>query len=203
MRPFHALVGGLVLLTISGCHVSTHKDGKNENVDIGTPFGSMHVKTNDNVDTAGIGITPYPGAQIAKKDNKNDGAADVNMSFGTFHLGVKAASLVTADDPDKVLAFYKKDLSKYGDVLECQGRHAVGSPDRTAEGLTCDFDNNRSAHIEWNTDGNHNTELRCGSKEHQHIVAVEKKDGQTKIGLVSLDLPTSLMHHGNNPRDTD
>ena len=203
MRFLTALALCTALLATAGCHVSSHKNGDNDNVDIGTPFGSMHVKTNNNVDTADIGITPYPGAQILKKD-KDKGAADVNMNFGAFHLGVKAASFTTPDDPDKVLAFYKQDLSKYGDVLQCQGRHTIGNPTRTAEGLTCDFDTNRSGHIEWNTDGDHDTELRTGSKEHQHIVAVEKKDGQTRIGLVALDLPTRLLHHDrDHDRQTD
>jgi hypothetical protein len=202
MRTLPALTVSLLVVTVlAGCHVSTHKNGDNDNVSIGTPFGSMQVKTNDNVAASGLGITPYPGATLVKKhDGDHDnGAADVNMSFGSFHLGVKAVSYATPDGPDKVLAFYKKDLGKYGAVLQCKNDHAIGEPTRTAEGLTCDHDNGKVVHVD-DSDSD-KTELRTGSKTHQHIVAIETKDGGTKIGLVSLDLPSDFS--GNSHKDSD
>lgn len=204
MRLLSALaVPSLLLVTVlSGCHVTSHKNGDSDNVSIGTPFGSMQVKTNDNVETSGLGITPYPGAQMVKKD-KDNGAADVNMSFGRFHLGVKAASYTTPDAPAKVLAFYRKDLGKYGVVLECNGKHSVGDADRTAEGLTCDFNDNSGGHISWDTDVDKATELRTGSKQHQHIVAVQTRDGATRIGLVSLDLPNGISAHSEKEKESD
>jgi hypothetical protein len=207
MRFISALaVSSLLLSTaLAGCHITSHKNGGNDNVDIGTPFGSMQVKTNNNVDAMGLGITPYPGAQMLKKD-KDNGAADVNMSFGNFHLGVKAVGYTTSDDQDTVIAFYKKDLGRYGVVLECEGSRTVGQPARTAEGLTCSDGAHKSGHISWDTDDNDSDstdkiELRSGSKQRQHIVAVEKKDNATKIGLVSLDLPRNLS--SDNHKDTD
>jgi len=191
MKPFHAVcvaLTTLALLPLCGCHVSSHKNGENQNVDIGTPFGSMQVKTNKNVNDAGIGITPYPGAVPAKDDGNND-AADINMSFGSFHLGVRAASFQTSDPQDKVLGFYKQDLARYGDVLECAGSTPVGDPKRTSQGLTCVENKDsypRKVHI------GSGLELRTGSPQHQHIVAIESKDGGTRIGLVALELPSHL-----------
>lgn len=214
MRFISALAVSFFLAStaLSGCHVTSHKNGGNDNVDIGTPFGSMQVKTNDNVDTIGLGITPYPGAQMVKKD-KDNGAADVNMSFGSFHLGVKAVAYTTPDDQDTVIAFYKKDLGRYGVVLECEGSRTVGQPTRTSEGLACSDGAHKSGHISWDTDdGDSNNssdkiELRTGSKQRQHIVAVEKKGNATKIGLVSLDLPRNFPggdNKGDNKdKDTD
>jgi len=203
MRLLSALaVPSLLLVTVlSGCHITSHKNGDSDNVSIGTPFGSMQVKTNDNVEASGLGITPYPGAQMLKKD-KDNGAADVDMSFGKYHLGVKAVGYTTSDAPDKVLAFYRKDLGKYGVVLECNGKHSVDGPGRTAEGLTCDFDDS-SGHVSLDTDLDKATELRTGSKQHQHIVAVQTKDGATKIGLVSLDLPTGLSDDKDKEKESD
>jgi hypothetical protein len=201
MRLLSALAGpSLLLVTVlSGCHVTSHKNGDSDNVSIGTPFGSMQVKTNDNVEASGLGITPYPGAQIVKKD-KDNGAADVNMSFGNFHLGVKAASFLTSDNPDKVMAFYKADLARYGDVLHCNGKNAVGTPVRTDTGLTCDSD--KGDNIDWSSDDAGKMELRAGSKLHQHIVELEPKDGGTKIGLVSLDLP-NISDHKDKEKESD
>ncbi len=184
---------GMAALLLSGCHIESHKNGKNDDVNIGTPFGSMQVKTNDKASTAGIGLTQYPGSVPANDDGNND-SADVNMSFGSFHLGVKAAGFQTPDSTDKVLAFYKNDLKRYGDIIQCQGKHSVGKPDRTSQGLTCD--ENSGAH-HGNIEVGSGMELRTGSPQRQHIVAIESRDGGTKIGLVALDLPSQLHSHGD------
>ncbi len=198
-------VSSLACLLLSGCHVIEHKNGNRDNVDIGTPFGSMHVKTNDAADTSAIGLTLYPGATPVKDDDDKDtNSANVDMSFGGFHLGVKAASFQTPDSQDQVLAFYRKDLAaRYGDVIECRDDHAVGSPTRTSQGLTCD--SNHGPHVK-TSDGHSkgfaimsgdssDLELRAGSDLHQHIVGVESRNGGTKIGLVALDLPSHLSGH--------
>ena len=77
--------------------------------------------------STGLGLPVYPGAELVKKD-KNNGAADVNMSFGSFQLRVKAASYRTQDSPDQVTAFYRKALGRYGDVIQCQNDKPVGTP---------------------------------------------------------------------------
>jgi len=180
-------------LLLSGCHVIDHKNGNKDNVDIGTPFGSMQVKTDNGSDTSAIGLSIYPGATPLKDVNKDTNSADVNMSFGNFHLGVKAAAFQTTDGQDKVLAFYRKDMAKYGDVIECKGSTSVGQPAHTAQGLACDTSNGNHVHA-GDLDGS-DLELRAGSELHQHIVGVESKDGGTKIGLVMLDLPSHLGTH--------
>ena len=193
----HAIaVLSLVGLLLCGCNVETHNDGKNDNVKIGTPFGSMNVKTNDNVDNSAIGITQYPGSVPAhdKDSDKDKDSADVNMNFGSFHLSVKAAGFQTHDSQDKVLAFYRNDLKRYGEVIQCNDSTTVGKPDRTSQGLTCD-DDNGSKHGRTHTGSG--LELRTGSPQRQHIVSVENKDGGTRIGLVALELPVQIHSHDN------
>jgi hypothetical protein len=187
-----AFAAPLLCLALAGCHVSSHGNGKNDNVDIGTPFGSMHVKTNDTTSTAAIGLAPYPGAVPLKDGDQDGNSADVNMSFGSFHLGVQAASFQTADSPDKVLAFYRKDLARYGEVIECRDNAPVGQPTHTVLGLTCNDQGHHHSIVIQDSD----LELRAGSPEHQHIVSTDAKDGGTKIGLVALDLPSGLNQHG-------
>jgi hypothetical protein len=191
-----AVIFGAVLA--GGCRISSDKHGDSDNVKIATPFGGMQVKTNDAVVLAGIGLPEYPGAVLVKKDKENgkhdDGAADVNFSFGSFQLRVKAASYRSTDGPDAVIAFYRKALGRYGDVIQCQDNKAVGSPTHTAEGLTCDNDkeNHLSVSSDQHTVGKDATrkmELKAGSKLHQHIVSVEPDGNGTKFGLVVLDLP--------------
>jgi hypothetical protein len=170
---------------ISGCRIESDKKNGNDNVKIATPFGGMTVKTNDAV-VDGLGLPIYPGAELVKKD-KNNGAADVNMSFGSFQLRVKAASYRTQDGPEQVTAFYRKALGRYGDVIQCQHDKPVGTPTQTTEGLTCD--NEKQNHVYVNDDESGKMELKAGSKQHQHIVAIDPEGNGTKFGLVALDLP--------------
>ena len=189
------LLAGAACALLAGCNVSqSSHGGHGDNVRVSTPFGSMHIKTDNDANVIGIGLSAYPGAvPVKENDGKKNDAADINLNFGDFHLGVKAASFQTSDSPDKVEAFYRKDMAHYGDVLECRGDKAVGQPARTAEGLTCSDDLNRhEIHVSEN--GNE-IELRAGSPGHMHIVGLQPRDGGTKIGLVALDLPT---HHDSS-----
>ena len=184
---------------MSGCRIESDKRNGNDNVKIATPFGGMTVKTNDAAVVDGLGLPVYPGAELVKKD-KNNGAADVNMSFGSFQLRVKAASYRTTDSPDQVTAFYRKALGRYGDVIQCQNDKPVGTPTRTAEGLTCD--NEKHNHVYVNDDESGKMELKAGSKQHQHIAAIDPEGNGTKFGLVALDLPGHLSFGDKDDQHT-
>lgn len=186
-----AIVGTVLM---SGCRVESSKQNGNDNVKIATPFGGMQVKTNDTMVLEGMGLPAYPGAVLVKNDNDH-GSADVNMSFGSFHLRVKVASYQTPDSPDKVEAFYRKALRRYGDVIQCSDDKPVGEPSHTEEGLTCDND---KKHITINDDMSRKMELKAGSKQHQHIVAINPEGTGTKLGLVVLDLPGHFSGSDDN-----
>src|SRR3979411_446894 len=85
MRDNKTVVVAIIITSlgmITGCRIESDKKNGNENVKIATPFGGMTVKTNDAAVVDGLGLPVYPGAELVKKD-KNNGAADVNMSFGS------------------------------------------------------------------------------------------------------------------------
>lgn len=199
MKPLRAyLLLATASLLLAGCDVSHSKNDHGDNVQMRTPFGDMHIKTSDDANIAGIGLTPYPGATPVKDDDgKGKDAADVNLNFGDFHLGVKAASFQSSDSVDKVEAFYRKDLARYGDVLTCQNNHPVGQPARTADGLTCNDDHDHHVNIDADDDGS-DLQLRAGSPGHFHLVGIKNQDGGTKIGLVLLDLP---IHHDSSDKE--
>ena len=109
---------------------------------------------------------------------------------------MRAASYESADPKEKVQAFYKQALGKYGDVLTCEGNEPVGKPTETSEGLTCkDNGKQKKVHVDegdFNLD-NGNLQLKAGSKRHQHIVGFEDpKAGKTRFALVTLDLPAGV-----------
>jgi hypothetical protein len=199
-----SLLAGLALAAgLSGCfrvHVDKDSNGEDKNVQVDTPFGGVHVNT-DQTSAADLGLPVYPGAQQIKGDDKHK-SADVHLGFGEWELRVRAVSYGSPDSEDKVTAFYKKALARYGDVITCQGHNAVGAPAATAEGLTCADDGNgnniKIDHKDYGTSED-SIELKAGSKRHQHIVGFEDpKGGQTRFALVALDLPGSSKGSGKS-----
>ena len=172
-----------------GCSIAVdkNKSGNDKNVKIETPLGGLHV-TSDSTTAADVGLPVYPGAKLSsKKDKDGDKSADIHFGFGDWQFRLKVVKYETSDSQDEVLAFYKKALGRYGDVIQCSGHNAVGSPTVTNEGLTCD-DSGKSHQV--NLDMNQS--LKAGSKHHQHIVGIEKTDGPgTVFSLVEIDLPIS------------
>ncbi len=183
----------LLLLALGGCHIETHKNGKNDDVNIGMPFGSVHVKTDNAAALSGLGLAVYPGAATVHKKGDDDGAADVNLSFGAFKLGVHALELQTGDSQARVLDFYRKDMARYGAVITCRGAETMGTPTRTGQGLDCRADNH----------GNNDSDLqlRAGSPQRQHVVGLRGENGGTRISLVALELPGGSGKHEPNDRE--
>jgi hypothetical protein len=174
--------------------VDKDANGEDKNVQVDTPFGGVHVNTNQ-TSAADLGLPAYPGAKQVMDDDKHK-SADVHLGFGEWELRVRAVSYSTTDPPDQVISFYKKALGRYGDVITCQGNTAVGAPTATHEGLTCsEDDKNPKVQIDREDYGigKHGMELKAGSKRHQHIVGFEDpKGGQTRFALVALDLPAGM-----------
>jgi len=190
------LFAGLaVLAMIAGCRVHVDKDanGEDKNVQVDTPFGGVHVNTNQTT-AADLGLPVYPGAEAVSDDDKHK-SADVHLGFGEWELRVRAVSYASSDSQDKVLAFYKKALGRYGEVITCQNNAPVGKPVATSEGLTCD--ENRTPKVQVDQGDYHlnkgSLELKAGSKRHQHIVGFEDpKNSQTRFAMVALDLPAGV-----------
>ena len=66
----------LVAASSTGCRIDTDKHGDGDNVKIATPFGGMSVKTNQTDTLAGIGLPPYPGAVLVKKQKEDKDKKD-------------------------------------------------------------------------------------------------------------------------------
>jgi hypothetical protein len=183
-------IGLLAIAGLSGCRVHVDKDsnGKEKTVQVDTPFGGVHVNT-DQLSASDVGLPVYPGAEPARGDDKHK-SADVHMGFGEWQLRVRAVSYSSPDSRDKIADFYKKAMNRFGDVITCDGKSPVGTPTVTSEGLTCE-DNGKNMKVNDHDYGSHDGfQLKAGSKRHQHIVGFENpRDGQTRFALVALDLP--------------
>jgi hypothetical protein len=192
-----AALGALLLATgLAGCrmHVDKNEEGKEKKVQIDTPFGGVHVNT-DQTTAADLGLPTYPGA-IAVKDNDNS-SADVHLGFGPWQLRVRVAKYESPDAKQKVSDFYKQALGRYGEVLTCQNEKPIGQPTMTSQGLSCASDG-KSGHININDkngksslDFGKGIQLKAGSKRHQHVVGFEDpQNGRTRFTLIALDLPS-------------
>ena len=159
------------------CSVNVKKEanGEDKQVDINTPVGGIHVSKGANPEDVGIAV--YPGARLKKKEfNNDDKSANVNISGFGFGLKVVALEYESDDPPSKLVAFYKDQLQRYGDVLVCHTTHLdvnadIKDSDHDSHALACEGNGS-------------NIELKVGTRENQHIVAVEPEGKGSNFSLV-------------------
>jgi hypothetical protein len=149
----------------------------------------LELHANKRASAAEIGLPAYPGATLAKETD-NDNTADLGFTFGDTHFRLMVAKYLTADSPDKVLAFYRKPLSRYGEVLECNDGKAVGAPAVARSGLGCSEQKEGGLTVTdhgLSTDGR---ELRAGSPHQFRVVCIDKSHPEsTHFWLVYIELP--------------
>jgi len=169
----------LCLAALLGCSVTTRNkgDGKeNKDVDIRTPFGSLSVREGQtNVKDTGLAL--YPGARPRKDSDDERHSANVDISSSLFGLKVVALKFESDDAQDKVLTFYRKEMGKYGNVVDCTGggfsmnfhRH-----DKDAE-VTCE-----------GRDAGHDYKevLKVGTENNQRILAIRPSGNGSVFALV-------------------
>lgn len=180
-------------LSVAGCRIDESKGDKDKakEVNITTPLGGMHVKSNHTVDAEDLGVTPYPGATAVLDPDSDEKSANVDLHFGDFRMRAVVSKFHTNDAPDAVLAFYQKDLKRYGDVLECRNGKAVGSKTATSLGLTCEGNDHSKGTQQLAVLKKGQQELRAGSEQHQHIVTLQKTGNGTDFTVIALDLPNA------------
>ena len=163
-------------------------DGKDKHVSITSPFGNLKVDT-DNVKASDIGLNVYPGSTIVPDDDHDQSKANVNISSPFFSLRVVALKYRTDDVQEKVWEFYKKDMKKYGRVLECK----PGSPDmdvskQKGDELTCRDDedhNHKGVHMDVDTE---KMNLRVGAQGHFRVVGFKPDGKGTQFSLVLVSV---------------
>jgi hypothetical protein len=193
-----ALSLGVFLFAVFGCSVNEHKNGDAENVHLHTPLGGLDVRTNSTA-AVDVGVPLYPGAVATGDQGKDSGAADIHMSFGKWQLHVKAAEYQSKDPEFKLVAFYKKAMASYGDVLTCKDKKPMGQPVATSQGLTCANDHEYDVSMDAQSSKDHvnfgtpkisgDIKLLAGSPENQHIIEFTPTSDGTKFSIVAVQLP--------------
>ena len=174
-----------VLCVLPACSINTNEKGMDgqKNVDIKSPVGDLHVS--DAADMRDIGLTVYPGAKPAPKEESDDKeSANINLSVRGYTLKVAAAEFISDDAPDKVIAYYDKELQKYGKPIQCRGAWKMSfnfsaSPSNASKPVWCDISGSGDA-----------TELKVGTEGNQHVVAFKARDRGSRFALIYVRVHT-------------
>jgi hypothetical protein len=182
------LLGSLLVAfsVLPACSIDAKNKDKNgeAHVDIKSPVGDLHVS--EQADIRDAGLTIYPGAKPAPKDDSDDKkSANVSLSLPGFSLKVVAAEFLSDENPDKIIAYYDKELHKYGKPIQCHGEwsggHVQSSPGKEegSQPVSCK-----------NSGGGNSVELKVGTEGNQHLVAVKPNSSGTRFALVYVRMHT-------------
>jgi hypothetical protein len=137
---------------------------------------SVGVTLDKNPSAKEIGLPIYPASK-PHNDEPNDSGANLGLWGGGSGLKLSVLKMETPDPPDKVAAFYKKALAKYGTVLDCTNSQNKAE-DKDSKVLTCGSDKpGKGAMI-----------FKAGTKEKQHIVGIEPNGKLTVYKLVYVNV---------------
>jgi hypothetical protein len=152
---------------------------QNKNLDITSSVGDLHVGSDADARKAGLPL--YPGARL-KSGDANGNQANLSVLTEAFGMKLVVANYDSDDAPAKIIDFYRDKLKKYGKVLECHSQKHGGDID-VNEG---DKDSKDSKELKCDENSGPVTELKVGTEDNQHIVAIEPHDGNkgSKFALV-------------------
>jgi hypothetical protein len=154
---------------------------QDKSLDIRSSVGDLHVGSD--ADAKKAGLPPYPGARLKSGDDNNKDRANLSLLTDAFGMKLVVAKYESDDAPAKVVDFYRDKLKKYGKVLECHTHKHGGDVEMHDD----DMDSNDNKNDNQN-DGKKNKELKCddnsgpvtelkaGTDDDQHVVAVEPRD---------------------------
>jgi len=152
----------------------------NKTFDVRSSVGDLHVGAD--ADAKKVGVPLYPGARLKPSDDDhNNDQANLSLLTEAFGMKLVVANYVSEDAPSKVVDFYRDKLKRYGKVLECHSHKHGGDVDVHDD----DKDSQKSKELKCDEDSGPVTELKVGTEDNQHVVAVEPGEGKgTHFALV-------------------
>jgi hypothetical protein len=131
-----------------------------------------------------VGLPMYPGARPHREKDDDSTSAKFGLWGGSFGFKLAVVKLESNDSPQKVAAFYKKALARYGTVLDCGAASSQASEkeeNESSKKLTCEDDKPKPGEMEF----------KAGTKEKQHIVGIGPNGTGSLFQLVYLEAPDS------------
>src|SRR5580658_9572556 len=157
----------LTLLALTAKAQQANDGGQDKHLDIRSSAGDLHV--GNDADVRDTGLPVYPAARLKRND---DGKNSANIGIATAAFGMKlvVVNYDSDDSPDKLIAYYRDKLRKYGKVLECHSREHGG--DIHVNSGKDDSNGSKEVKCEGDNTGDV-VELKVGTEDHQHMVSVE------------------------------
>jgi hypothetical protein len=153
---------------------------QDKHLDIRSSAGDLHV--GNDADARDIGLPLYPGARL-KHDEHDKNSANLAIFTAAFGMKLVVINYDSDDSPDKLIAYYRDKLKKYGKVIECHTSEHGGDVHVNAG----KNDSNGSKDVKCDGDNTGNVvELKVGTEDNQHLVSVEPsaKDNGSTFALV-------------------
>ncbi len=144
---------------------------QNKNLDIHSSVGDLHA--GNDADAKKVGLPLYPGAR-PKSDDENNNQANLSLFTEAFGMKLVVAGYESDDAPEKIVAFYREKLKKFGKVLECHSHNHDGGIDMNDDAK----ESKESKALKCEENSGPVTELKVGTSDNQHIVAVDPKSSK-------------------------
>jgi hypothetical protein len=145
--------------------------------DSGTDQEGFGIVASKHAGAKDVGLPMYPGAREHKDKSEDSPAVKFGLWGGNSGFKLAVLKLESNDGPEKVAAFYRKALAKYGKVLDCRGSSKVTTGENkgsSSDELGCDDDQPENGELV----------LKAGTKQEQHVVGIKSSGGLTLIQLV-------------------
>jgi hypothetical protein len=170
---FRHLTPALVLAVIASLPaIAQDSSSHDKNLDIQSSMGDLHV--GKDADARKTGLPLYPGARLTSdKENSDSDQANLSLLTDAFGMKLVVAKYQSDDSPAKVTDFYRDKLKKYGKVLECHTQKHGGDVEIDND----DKDSKSTKALKCDGNSGPVTELKVGTEDNQHIVAVEPREG--------------------------
>lgn len=131
-----------------------------------------------------VGLPVYPGARPHKEKENDSESVNMGLWGGSFAFKLAVPKLESNDSPERIAAFYKKALAKYGTVLDCgaaSSQTVEKNGNKSSKQLTCEDDKPKPGEMLF----------KAGTKEKQHLVGIEPNGAGSVFQLVYLESPDS------------
>ena len=165
-----AIFAMLLVFSVVGASAQSDNSAEDKHLDIRSSVGDLHVGTD--ADAREIGLPVYPGARF-KKNDKNSNSANLGIFTSAFGMKLLVANYDSDDSPEKVIAYYRGQLKKYGKVIECRTSEHGG--DVHVDAGKDNSNGSKQVKCEGDSTGSI-VELKVGTEDNQHLVSIEPSE---------------------------
>jgi len=144
-----------------------------------TSQGGLDITVRGEATAADAGLPTYPGAKPYKDGDQSSSGANIGFAVPGFGFKVVAMNLQSGDTPERVAAFYRKALSKYGHVLDCSdaSKNKKHADEDDGDELACDAGD----------PGSNSVVYKAGTESNERIVAIKPHGNGTRFSLVHVN----------------